>query len=268
MFKKIILPFVVIVSLGITAFSITSNDNSTNDNDNREMEDKTSEEVLAFEPFVVLELFTSQGCSSCPSADLLLNKAKKQYQDKVFALSYHVDYWNYIGWDDPYSKASYAKKQRAYNIKFKNRSNYTPQLVVNGERHFVGSNSAKVTNSVTEGLKQKAANKVVLANIATKDRKVIFNYETLGDLTDKNLKVVLVLDERVTEVKRGENRNRTLTNSNIVVAEHFIAKDIRKGSASIAIPSLVEQGEKVHIMVLVEDKAYDITGASKAVVRE
>jgi hypothetical protein len=68
----------------------------------------------SFEPIVVLELFTSQGCSSCPAADALLNQTKQKSLDNVFTLSYHVDYWNYIGWEDPFSSSQYAKRVDLY----------------------------------------------------------------------------------------------------------------------------------------------------------
>jgi len=224
--------------------------------------EKTNEEGT-YDPIVVLELFTSQGCSSCPSADALLNKVKKQYTDNVFALSYHVDYWNYIGWEDPFSKSQYAKKQRQYNIKFRNRSNYTPQLVVNGQEHFVGSSSSNMYNKISTYSKKKALNGVAVSEINTSSKTVNFNYHVLGDRSNKELKAVLVLDERTTAVKRGENRNRTLTNSNIVVAEQFFSLKDKEGKASITIPNIITEGEKIQLMVFVEDDQYNITGAVK-----
>jgi len=88
-----------------------------------------------YKPVVVLELFTSQGCSSCPKADELLSEVRDGAANEnvdVIVLSYHVDYWNYIGWKDPYSKKAYSNKQRAYSGKFNSSSIYTPQIVVNG----------------------------------------------------------------------------------------------------------------------------------------
>ena len=84
----------------------------------------------------VVELFTSQGCSSCPPADALLAQIKDD--TNVIALSYHVDYWNYLGWKDPYSNKAYSAYQRSY-AKELNSGVYTPQMVVNGSKEFVGS---------------------------------------------------------------------------------------------------------------------------------
>ena len=108
-----------------------------------------------FKPIVVLELFTSQGCSSCPPADALLNEVKYKYSNnQVIALSYHVDYWNYIGWKDPFSKKEFSDKQRAYSSKFYSNSIYTPQIVVNGKEHFVGSKTAYYEFKIRESFKE------------------------------------------------------------------------------------------------------------------
>ena len=215
-----------------------------------------------YEPVVVLELFTSQGCSSCPAADILLQKVKKEYQNKVFALSYHVDYWNYIGWKDPFSEAKYGKKQREYNIKFRNNSNYTPQLVVNGKEHFVGSSVTKMYDMIAAYKKKKSVNAIAISNVSINAKEVSFSYSVQGGLKNKNIRTLLVLDERVTEVKRGENRNKTLRNSNVVVAERITTID-EMGAVSITIPKIVANTDQLNLIVLVETSNYDISAAAK-----
>ncbi|NAS30132.1 DUF1223 domain-containing protein [Flavobacteriaceae bacterium R38] len=221
------------------------------------------EENEAFEPVVVLELFTSQGCSSCPSADKLLSAIREEYQeDNVFALSYHVTYWNYIGWEDPFSKEQYTDKQREYAQKFRSRSIYTPQLVVNGREHFVGSDRFKLYNRLKSYGKASAPNGITINAVKTTGDQVSFNFDVKGNLSNKKLRTVLVIEERETDVKRGENRNRKLVNSNIVVAEKYLSAQT-KGSSSIKIPQIVESSDKVHLMVLVEDDDLTITAAVK-----
>ena len=95
---------------------------------------------------VVLELFTSQGCSSCPPADRLLGKYAND--ENVIALSFHVDYWNRLGWKDPFSSAAYSRRQKDYAGLFKLNGVYTPQLVANGEKEMVGSNATKISNTI------------------------------------------------------------------------------------------------------------------------
>ena len=215
------------------------------------------------EPFVVFELFTSQGCSSCPPADALLKKVKEEHVDNTYTLSYHVDYWNYIGWEDPFGKPEFAVKQRKYNNKFKNRSNYTPQLVVNGREHFVGSNSKQLLAAITKYKSVPAGNTIKLDIVEQDNDNIYFTYELEGETREKHLRSVLLLDNRITEVKRGENRSRTLSNDNIVVAEKSFDLKEPTGIASLEIPDIVETGEKVHLMVLVEKGDHDISGAAK-----
>lgn len=256
MLKYIYITAIVLSSLGIMAFT-------TDFAKVEGIPTDASSELEAYEPIVVLELFTSQGCSSCPSADILLQQVKKEYKKEVFALSYHVDYWNYIGWKDPFSKARYADKQNEYNIKFRNRSNYTPQLVVNGKEHFVGSSSSKMYGKIQMYKEKKSANRVGLENISVGNTSVSFEYDVEGGLENKVIRTLLVLDERTTEVKRGENRNRTLQNSNIVVAERTFSIDEATGAMKISIPEIVEKTDKLNLIVLIENSDYDITGAAK-----
>ena len=216
-----------------------------------------------FRPIVVLELFTSQGCSSCPPADRLLEQVKHQFPDEVFALSYHVDYWNYIGWEDPFSNSSFTKKQREYNDKFNYRSNYTPEVVVNGREHFVGSNGQKMNNAIARFGQLAPDNELNIANGRVNGREVSFDFEVQGPLKGAQLRTVLVLDERTTVVKRGENRNRTLTNSNIVVAENYKTVAESKGISQITIPSIVRDQEELYLMVFLENEDADITAAAK-----
>lgn len=224
---------------------------------------ETTEIVEGHEPVVVLELFTSQGCSSCPAADVLLNKVRGEFVDEVYALSYHVDYWNYIGWKDPFSKTKYGLKQREYNSKFGYGGNYTPQLVVNGKEHIVGSNSQKVYAKIGTYKKMRAENGIELETVEVKGSEIKFNYTILGDIVGKNLKTVLVLNQRTTKVKRGENKNRTLKNANIVVAEKQLTLKTKSGKNSVMIPEEVKTNEDIQLMVFVEKGNYDITGATK-----
>lgn len=257
MYKKIIIPIVIFVGLMTTAFyTINEEENVKNGEE--------SPTLGEYDAVVVLELFTSQGCSSCPPADILLDKAKMEHPENVFALSYHVDYWNYIGWEDPFSKSAFSKKQSAYNQKFKSRSNYTPQLVVNGKEHFVGSNRTKLDNKIALYGQKKALNGIKLSNVAQNGRTITFDYGVNGAVEDKQLRAVLVLDERTTAVKRGENRSRVLKNANVVIAEKYIPLNVANGSSSLAIPSLASEADKLTLILLTENKIADITGAVKS----
>ncbi|RNC88656.1 MAG: DUF1223 domain-containing protein [Allomuricauda sp.] len=216
-----------------------------------------------YAPIVVLELFTSQGCSSCPPADKVLDEAKKRFPNEVFALSYHVDYWNYIGWEDPFSQSVFTKKQSFYNRKFGYRGNYTPELVINGKEHLVGSNRTKVFSKIN-GYKEKGAQQSIAIHKVQKQGTTInFDYTVEGISKDSELRAVLVLNERITAVKRGENRNRTLKNSNIVLTEKYIDFEKVSGKGTIAIPAFVTASDELTLVVLAENSASDITAAAK-----
>nr|WP_321235071.1 DUF1223 domain-containing protein [uncultured Psychroserpens sp.] len=222
----------------------------------------SSEKIDTYPPVTVLELFTSQGCSSCPPADKLLTQIQDTYsKTEVIALSYHVDYWNYIGWKDPFSKAQFSDKQRLYSQKFNSSSIYTPQIVVNGKTHFVGSNSNKMANTLHKNAKVSAKNKIELSSVNTSTTKVTFDYQIYGNIKNKSIRVALVLDERITEIARGENRNRTLKNSNIVIAESVLKLEASKGVFEIAIPKLVNTDDDLKLITIIQTTDLDIVGA-------
>lgn len=112
-----------------------------------------------FEPVAVIELFTSQGCSSCPPADVLLSKTitdAKENGKKIFAISFHVDYWNRLGWTDPFSDKKYSDRQSAYADQLNPGQVYTPQMVVNGEKEFVGSDQKALNDALQHSLNTNA----------------------------------------------------------------------------------------------------------------
>ena len=257
--KKFAIILIILSGAALTAF--TGGIKST-----AEVDGRLSTAPENNRPIVVLELFTSQGCSSCPPADALLDAVKRENESTVFALSYHVDYWNYIGWKDPFSNAKHTERQRKYNIKLKSRSNYTPQLVVNGKEHFVGSDASKVAGAIRKYKSATPENLISLANVKGDSHTVSFDFTMEGNVTGKNLRAVLVLDKRETNVNRGENKNRNLTNSNVVVAVKPISITGSEGKSFMAIPEIVAPGEKISLILLAENDIMDITGAAKALV--
>lgn len=217
---------------------------------------------------VVLELFTSQGCSSCPSADVLLEKVGNEYEaENVFALSYHVDYWDYIGWKDPFAKRQFTDKQRRYAQKFNDGRIYTPAVIVNGKEHFVGSNRSKMYQKIKQ-YQQKASNHTIsLSAIQQKGKDIVFTYNISGDLDNTNARVVLTIEERTTAVKRGENARRTLKNSNIVVEELYLGQVQKEGNYELRIPDIVQKDDKMNVLLILENKNKDILSAGKGIVK-
>src|ERR1700749_4412386 len=110
---------------------------------------------LGTKGFAVVELFTSEGCSSCPDADALIARVQQQDKDlPVYVLAYHVDYWNRLGWKDAFSDAAYTDRQKRYASWLKLTSIYTPQVVVNWQTQFVGSEGVTLANSIKTALQQ------------------------------------------------------------------------------------------------------------------
>ncbi|MEL7087271.1 MAG: DUF1223 domain-containing protein, partial [Planctomycetota bacterium] len=106
-------------------------------------------------PFAVVELFTSEGCSSCPPAEAVLNRLDRdarQGHQRIFTLAFHVDYWNRLGWTDPFSDRAYSDRQRDYAVTLRERSIYTPQMVVNGTTGFVGSHARRAGQEIGRAL--------------------------------------------------------------------------------------------------------------------
>jgi len=217
------------------------------------------------EPFALVQLFTSQGCSSCPSADILLDKVRNKFDSKeVAVLSYHVDYWNRLGWKDPFSASEYTTLQNAYASKFKSRNVYTPQAVINGSIHFVGSNEDKMNGYLSKYLKNEAENSVVISKVIKKSNSINFSYDVIGNTESKKLKVALVIGQRITPIKRGENGGKSLKNSNIVVEEIVILNS--NGTKTITIPSIVNTDDELKLIAYIQNDNLEVTGGIQVTV--
>jgi hypothetical protein len=187
------------------AFSSQTNDNA------QDKIDTTTSKGIA-----VLELFTSEGCSSCPPADDLLGKIQNEHLDKeVYALAYHVDYWDHQGWKDNYSQSEYTKRQYAYARLFRTQSIYTPQLVVNGQEEYIGSRETNIRGAITKALEVPAAAELKLEAVL-EGNKISVTYSVSGAPKDSSLLLAVVQKSAQTAVKRGENADRVLSHFQIV----------------------------------------------------
>ena len=211
--------------------------------------------------FAVVELFTSEGCSSCPSADETVARLLSKNMENVYILAYHVDYWNRLGWKDPFSKAEYSQRQNQYAAKFELNSVYTPQVIVNGSAEFVGSDEDKLTNTVENNLAKQGGQVIALS--ATKSNNMVnVNYDIDGSETVL-LNLALVQPEATTSVKRGENGGRMLHHVNIVRALKTVnAKG--KGSVTLNIPDELKGITFQLIAYTQSKKNFEILGADKA----
>lgn len=177
-------------------------------------EAKAGESAVHFKS--VVELFTSQGCSSCPPADALL----KTYVDRpdVVALSLPVDYWDYLGWKDTYAKSAHSERQRSYARKRGDGSIYTPQVVVNGIAHAVGSRADEIDQTIQRTRKALVSEQIpIKLDMDGEDMMVLVGAAREGVKTrSANIWLAMVLRKGDVSVRRGENGGRALSYYNVV----------------------------------------------------
>jgi len=215
--------------------------------------------------FAVIELFTSEGCSSCPPADQLVAKIQKESTGKpVYILAFHVDYWNNLGWKDAFSSADYSKRQSEYAHYLHLPSVYTPQIVVNGKTEFVGSEEATLRNAIKSNLQKTATAQLslVVSNAGTNRASV--KYNTGG--TDKSTILLLAVLQKnaQTKVERGENSGRSLSHVQIVRKLQKIPLKGNEGSVDLALPNGFSKQDWEIIGFLQNTANGAITGAAKA----
>ena len=186
--------------------------------------------------FALVELFTSEGCSSCPPADELVAKIQKDNPNQpIYILAYHVDYWDHQGWKDTYSDAEYTKRQSRYAEWLHLETIYTPQIVTNGKTELVGSNERALLSSITTGLNETPAQTLHL-NSTVKNGQINVRYETGSFLKQSELTIALVQKSGQSQVKAGENSGRNLTHVQIVRKLAVETLRANTGELSLAQP--------------------------------
>ncbi|HVI45373.1 MAG TPA: DUF1223 domain-containing protein [Chitinophaga sp.] len=165
--------------------------------------------------FAVVELFTSEGCSSCPPADELISRLQQEDVDsQLYILAFHVDYWDHQGWKDRFSDHAWSQRQQQYAAWLRVRTIYTPQLIVNGEREQIGSDAGLVGAAINQALEQPVSRKLQLeADIKGQQLIVTSN---LSPVPGTELLVALVQREAQSRVDAGENSGRKLAHVQIV----------------------------------------------------
>jgi hypothetical protein len=190
---------------------------------------------------VVVELFTSQGCSSCPPADALLTELA--HRKDVLALGFHVDYWDKLGWKDPLSSPGATARQHDYAAEFKRNEIYTPQMVIEGQSQAVGSNRGAVLQAVAQSEPASVAPVIFAAD---------GHSVSIGAGTGKGkVLVIRYLLKRTTEVQRGENAGRTAVDANAVEVISNVGDWVGR-ELNIPIDS-VEAGHGLAVLVQGDD---------------
>jgi hypothetical protein len=227
---------------------------------------------------VVAELFTSEGCSSCPPADAVLQEldaGRLVPGVQVVALSEHVDYWDHLGWRDPFSSAFFTERQEDYNARvFHSDSIYTPQLVVDGRAEMVGSDRRAVSAAIAAAARVPKIRLDVAAARSADGRTLSATISasgpdaaTIRDASD----VLLLVTERglTSDVKAGENGGLRLTHTGVVRAVTTVAT-IAKGAGAVHATGAIPWGPRwnashIAIVALLQERSSrGITGAGTA----
>jgi hypothetical protein len=207
---------------------------------------------LAAERPVVVELFTSQGCNSCPPANAFLNEMSKQRRD-VLALAFHVTYWDRLGWKDPFSMEAATRRQDVYGRRFGDGS-YTPEMVVDGAASMVGSARGEV-NSAIENAKR---NSRTAASVSVTKNGEQVSIEVGAGNGSGNILLIGFDHEHTTAVGRGENSGRTLVEANVVRSIRSVGQ---WSGTAMRISERFPEGQDVAVVLEAPDGR--IIGASR-----
>ncbi len=253
LYKKIvIIPLITIVAVVSLSFILTR----------KQMEHNPEK------GFAVVELFTSQGCSSCPPADELVAKIQNESNGQpIYILAYHVDYWNRLGWKDVFSDHAYSERQYQYSRWFKQEGVYTPQVVVNGRQEFVGSREGALRQAIKTGLQTPSKGELQLMQVKLNQHQVSLQYQAGEVSPATSLVLALVQKTATTQVKSGENKGRSLAHVQIVSHLQTVSlQGKNNGSVKIALPAgLSTQGLEL-IAFLQNSTNGEITAAAKTAI--
>ncbi|HEY6273306.1 MAG TPA: DUF1223 domain-containing protein [Terriglobales bacterium] len=215
---------------------------------------------------VVVELFTSEGCSSCPPADALLGRLdQEKFVDglEIIPLGLHVDYWNFQGWTDRFSSADYTLRQQKYAERFGIEGPYTPQMVVDGDQQFVGSDLARARQAITQAavLEQPAAIEISPQAAGKIEVQIKGPRSAAGDVL-----VAISEDNLSSKVHGGENNGRELRHWAVVRRLQPVGR-LRQGIFAATVPVKLEKewkAEDLHVVVFVQQpESGRIIGAAR-----
>jgi len=244
--------FTILAFSGLTAFGIVMWNGHASQGPSNAKE--------LFDSFAVLELFTSEGCSSCPPADRLLSQFTS-LSPNVIPLSFHVDYWDRLGWKDRFSNSQFTDRQRLYGQHFRLQSIYTPQLIINGGVELVGSNKTAAETDIKKSLSEKPTIAITLDDVQKDKGKVSVECHLQGEWKNCDLLAAIVQKHAETNVKAGENHGAKLSHTNVV--RTFIGLPAsEKIKFEIEVPDDIATGNWQLILYAQQRDNLRITGAA------
>ena len=191
---------------------------------------------------VVVELFTSQGCSSCPPADEILSQLSDR--EDVIPLALHVDYWDYIGWQDVFARHDFTRRQKTYARTGGWKMIYTPQMVINGQDDVVGSRPMRLAELIRKHAEQPAH---VTLDVQRDGNEIVIRAEARDSLRPCDIQVVRYVPRAEVEITRGENAGHRLTYTNIARTWDVVARWDGRGVYEGRVR--IDAGEPVVVLV-------------------
>lgn len=221
---------------------------------------------------VLVELFTSEGCSSCPPADLLLSRLMKESPIEgvpIVALGFHVDYWNRLGWKDRFSSAAFTERQNQYAAAWKTDRIYTPQAVVDGRFEFVGTDVRRVVSAITESGARPHAMVKVVAIPGPEPALRIDVMPPAGAAIAGDVLLVIAEDGLASDVKAGENANRRLEHVAVVrrlnkVGQLKSGQPWSAGTLAVTLDREWKPGSLRAVVIVQDPKTREIHGVGEA----
>ena len=227
---------------------------------------------------VVVELFTSEGCSTCPPADALLSKLETDQPiggAEIIGLEEHVDYWNHDGWVDSYSSPDWTLRQQEYVARFKDKSPFTPQMIVDGQREFVGNSERDAQEAIREAAHRAKTQISITAETPAKGDAGRFevrvgNITGIADREPVDVWMGVTEGGLETAVKAGENSGRNLRHAAILRSLHKIGAVPARDSSAFVVNQQVKfksnwNRENLRIVVFVQErKSLRILGVASA----
>lgn len=233
-----ILRYLPATALGIAAFTILAL--------------PAGAEKVRDRPKAVVELFTSQGCAQCPPADALLTSLAEE--GDVIALAYHVDYWDYVGWEDTFGKADYSDRQRAYAKSWGSSRIYTPQMVVNGDKGVVGSRRNEVHGALD------AATLPLAVDITKQGDMLKIAVPPNADYGDAVVWLVTYLDRADVAIDKGENAGKTMVYTQVVTGRQALGMWESDSGADLKLPLPEMLAENTGMAVIVQQENDGLPG--------
>lgn len=211
-----------------------------------------------FAPVAVVELFTSEGCSSCPPADDVFTELAREADPRVALLAFHVDIWDDLGHPDPFASSEHTRRQWAYSRSLGQRGVFTPQAIVSGAISHVGSEGRAIRASIAASLR-RAAVATITPTITRDGERLRLAWTTEGHTSAAKLLIALTEDGLSTRVKAGENAGKTLVHGAVVRAT--LERDGAAGTATLMAAGVAMDRAKV-VWVLTDEASGSVRGAA------